>query len=471
MTASSKKGEEFELDSHAAEPSSEFIKRESPESLDGLPTGTLIREVFRNGEAIYLYDLDYEQLPMVRYQIAFCLVMFVVFGFNDQITGSLLPTLIEQYNVTQVGVSSIFLIQLSGYTTASLLNERVHRMGGIKGAMMIVCALCIVSLLILSFQPPNFAIYAICCFPLGLGIGIMDSAANVLMGNLKSHKNEWMGILHSLYGAAAMVTPPLVSYFVKWGHWSYFFCLPLACSIAGLVLIFPAFRFETRAKYNYLSTRDHEGNESNSDVDETHIFQILRNPVVALYALYMFLYLGAEISTGSWFFTYLLKTKSDNRISMSYVASSFWAGITSGRLCLGFVTNKLFSSEYKASNAYSWIALVFYSLFVAIGLLEYDTFFYYMCLWFSVFFGGFFIGPLFPNASIVALQNLPQKLHISGMGTAVAIGGCGGAALPYLSGIIIHNVGEGIIPTLCWSMVVAFTLVWYVYPRFVPALR
>ncbi|KAL3231639.1 Bypass of stop codon protein 6 [Nakaseomyces bracarensis] len=473
---STKSGEEeFELDglhSVNAEPSSGFIRKDGKtEPIEGLDSAPLIREVYWNDNRIHLYELDYERIPMVRYQVAFCLVMFVVFGFNDQITGSLLPTLIEDYHVSQVVVSSIFLIQLSGYTCASLLNERVHRLGGIKGAMMMVCVLCMVPLLILALRPPNFAIYAICCFPMGLGLGIMDAAANVLMGNLKTHNNEWMGILHALYGAAAMVTPTTVSYFVKWGHWSYFFFIPLTCATTSLILIFPAFKFETKAKYNYLSTLDHDGNESNSDVDETHLFQILKNPVVALYSLYMFLYLGAEITTGSWFFTYLLKTKSDNRISMSYVAASFWAGITMGRLCLGFVTKRLFSNEYKASNAYSWVALVFYSLFVAIGLLQYQSTFYYMCIWISVFFGGFFIGPLFPNASIVALQNLPPKLHISGMGTAVAIGGCGGAALPYISGIIIHNVGEGIIPTLCWSMVVAFTIVWYLYPRFIPALR
>ncbi|KAH7606126.1 Major Facilitator Superfamily [Nakaseomyces glabratus] len=455
-----------------ASATSYFMKDGERREIEEVEGRAVVREVNWKGHDILLYDLDYEKLPMVRYQVAFCLVMFLVFGLNDQTTGSLLPTLTEHYNISTFTVSNIFLIQLSGYTCASLLNEKVHRMGGVPGAMVIVCMLCIVPLLVMAMKPSHFYIYMICCFPLGLGLGVMDSAANVLIGNLTQNKNEWMGILHALYGAAAMITPPTVSYFVKWGHWNLFFLIPLICCTAGLVLIYPAFKFETTAKYNYLSTLDGDGNETaDTGVDETSLFQILKNPVVVLYSIYMFLYLGAEITTGSWFFTYLLKTKSDNRIGMSYVAASFWSGITLGRLLLGFVTKRLFSTEYNASNAYSWLSVVFFSLFVAIGLLNYSSIFYFACMFVSMFFGGFFIGPLFPNASIVALQNLPPKLHISGMGTAVAIGGCGGAGLPYLTGLIIHSCGEEIVPFMSWSMVVAFTIVWYLYPRFIPALK
>lgn len=298
------------------------------------------------------------------------------------------------------------------------------------------------------------------------------------MGSLLVHKNELMGIMHGLYGAAAMVTPPLVSYFVEWGHWSLFFLIPLFFSIIGMIVIFPAFKFETASKYDYLCSV--ENKESNNDVEEAGdnslmestkaspgFFELLRNPAIFLYSLYLFLYLGAEITTGSWFFSYLLETKSSNKVAMSYIAASFWTGLTVGRLCLGFVTERFFENEYKASKAYAFLTLSSYTLFVLVGLINSSSVFYFVVLFFVVFCCGTFIGPLFPNASIVALQVLPKRLHVSGVGVAVAVGGCGGAAIPYLAGVIAHTVGIQYIPLLCWIMVALFTLEWTLYPKFI----
>ena len=126
-----------------------------------------------------------------------------------------------------------------------------------------------------------------------------------------------------------------------------------------------------------------------------------------------------RITTGSWFFTYLLKTKSNNRMAMSYIAASFWTGLTVGRLCLGFVTERFFENEYRASKAYGFLTLFSYTLFVLVGLIDSDSVSYFVVLFLVVFCCGVFIGPLFPNASIVALQVLPKRLHVSGVGVCL----------------------------------------------------
>lgn len=424
-----------------------------------------------NGHTVWIYEANYKKYGMVGWQIAFSLMIFGIFGLNDQVTGVLMPTLLDNYNISMVVASNIFLIQLVGYLFASALNERVHRWLGVRGAMLAVCILCLIPYGILAMAPNSFFIYLVCMFPVGLGLGIADSGANVLIGNLTVNRNEWMGILHAVYGGASMITPPIASYFVNWGHWSFFFLIPSIAALINIIIIFKAFPYETAAKYNYLATVEHENDHSLKEIDETNIFQVLANPIVALYAIFMFLLLGAEITTGSWVFTYLLKTKSDNRIAMSYLSSSYWTGITIGRLCLGFVTHRFFKNEYTASNLYCWLSVLLYSIFVGLGFSFFDNVFYYILIYITLFFAGFFIGPLSPNSSIVAIQNLPRKLHISGVGLAVAIGGCGGAALPYISGLTINNFGENIIPTLLWIMVIGFTLVWCLYPKYIPSLR
>lgn len=434
-------------------------------------------EVWRNvqwkGNQIQVYPLDYQQYSIVKWQVIACLIMFIVFGFNDQSMGALIPTLIEEYNISQVKASNIFLIQLIGYTSASLLNEKIHSKFGMRGGMLIAASICIVFFVILSLRPSSFIIYAFSVFPLGLAIGILDASGNVLIGNLLVHKNEIMGIMHAIYGAAATCTPPIVTHFDKWGHWSFFFLIPLALSIIGMIIIIPSFKYETALKYDYIcNTEDNQSenidpNSKNKNNEKESFFQLFQMPAICLYSIFLFAYLGAEINTGAWFFTYLLQTKSEDRIKMAYVSSSFWIGLTSGRLVLGFVTKRVFVNEYRGARTYSLLTLIFYTLFVFVGLINSTSNLYFGVMFIIMFACGFFIGPLFPSGSIVALQVLPARLHVSGIGIAVALGGCGGAALPYLCGILLHIMGIQYFPFLSTILVASFAVVWFLYPRYI----
>lgn len=435
----------------------------------GASDRSVVKEIEWKNERIKVYPLNYQTVGIVRWQIFANLMMFIMFGLNDQTTGSLIPTLTKKYDISKVVVSNIFLTQVFGYMLASVLNEKLHKMWGMRGAMITSAGLCVVCFGILALQPSSFFLYAVCYLPIGFSIGIADSTANVMMGNLETHKNEWMGVTHGLYGASSMVTPPIVSYFSKYGRWSNFFLIPLAISALALLIILPACRFETATKYDYVCSA-HKASDDNveegDEEDGTSISQLLRNPAVLLYALYLFVYLGAEVGTGSWLFSYLLATKSDDTISMSYVTSSFWVGLTVGRFLLGFVTKRAFTDEYRASHAYGLCSLFFYTVFTVVGFYNTDSQWYIAILFFVLFFCGVFIGPLFPNASIVAMQVLPRKLHVSGVGLAVAMGGAGSALLPYLMGISLHITGMKWFPILCWSLVAAFTVVWLMYPRY-----
>lgn len=414
-----------------------------------------------NGESIKMYPLDYKTVPLVRWQIATSLMLFAVFGMNDECNGALLPALTEHYGVTKVQVANLFIVQFCGYATASLLTAKIHVKVGARGAMMMAASLCVLCYLSLALRPPFFFLYVACFLPLGLSIGILDSVCNVLFGNLERHKNEWMGVLHGIYGAAAMITAPIVTYFVKSGKWNLFFLLPLSCALVGLLLVPFSFRHETANKYNYVCKISHE----EGDDEHPTLWSLLRRPAIFMYALYMFIYLGSEVSTGSWIFTYLLDVKKGNVVPMSYVTAAFWMGLTAGRLVLGFVTKRCFKNEYRASSFYGNMCWVSYTAFLLMTYISGSSGFYFFMVALTIFFGGVFIGPLFPNASVVALQVLPKNMHVSGVGIAVAIGGCGSAVLPYSVGLITDVVGFEWFPFLCWLMIGVVNIVWFCYPK------
>lgn len=419
---------------------------------------------YYKGESVVLYPTNYQTVPLVRIQIAACLILFVVFGINDQVTGSLMPTLTKYYEVTELQVSSVFFLQLTGYTLASLLNDTLHRKWGSLGVMTFAASLSCVFFLLLSLKPPSVYLYAACFLPLGLCVGFMDSTGNVIFGNMEIHRNEWMGALHGLYGLAAGVTPPLVTAFDHYLDWSHFFLIPFFFAVCGIILIRIAFKHETAAKFKYICSLDSESDDA--DVQGHSLLQMMKIPQISLYSLFLFLYLGAEVGIGTWLYTFLLKYKGGERFKMSFVTASFWSGITVGRLFLGFVT-KRFKNEYTASVRYGWSCMLFFILFALISLIDSKSNLYFLLLGLSIFGGGVFIGPLFPNASVVTIQILPKSLQVIGIGTAIAFAGCGGAIVPYLLGFAIKYFGFKYFPFICCAIVFSFNTVWMLYPKII----
>ena len=450
-----------------------------------------IKKVEWNGSEVVTYPLDYQKVPMVKRQILVCFLLFAILGLNDQSTGSLLPTLVDHYKLSKIKVSNIFMLQATGYITASLLNDKVHRYSGSRGCILGAIAICFVFYSILALRPAHFAVYLSCYFPLGLALGLIDATCNILVGNLEVNKNELMGLLHGVYSGSAMLTPPIVSYFVEWGRWSLFFVISVVVAVVCGILAVPNFRYETAVKYDYICKAkvDADNNETLDTADgsadtadtDTGMPAQLKNRPVLLYSCFLFVYLGAEVTTGSWLFTYLLETKMNNPVRMSYIVSTFWVGLTMGRVVLGFVTGRLFRNEYRAGRVYSICTLALFCMFVAVGatgtltaepqaqaqtqyLQPTLSLAYFLSLMLIIFLSGFFIGPLFPIGSVVALQLLPKSMHVSGIGVATSLGSCGTALLPYMAGVIIQVVGMWSMPLISCLLVASFTLVWCLYP-------
>ena len=99
-------------------------------------------------------------------------------------------------------------------------------------------------------------------------------------------------------------------------------------------------------------------------------------------------------------------------------ATGFWLGLTVGRVVLGFVTPKI--GERLAVIIYIVAALGVELLFWLVPQFIVSAI--------AIALVGFFIGPFFPAAVLMAARLLPKELHVASIGFASALGG-GGAAL------------------------------------------
>ncbi len=83
----------------------------------------------------------------------------------------------------------------------------------------------------------------------------------------------------------------------------------------------------------------------------------------------------------------------------------------------------------------------------------------------AVSFQGFFLGPIFPGAVVVATQLLPKHLHVSAIGFAAAFGGGGAAALPFAVGAIAQSKGVQVLQPIVLSILVVILGLWLSLPR------
>ena len=96
-----------------------------------------------------------------------------------------------------------------------------------------------------------------------------------------------------------------------------------------------------------------------------------------------------------------------------------------------------------------------------------------LCFWLipsfvasAVFAGwlGFFLGPLFPAAIVVATKLLPSRLHVSAIGFAAAFGGGGAAVLPFAVGAIAQAKGVQVLQPIVLALLVLILALWCILP-------
>lgn len=437
---------------------------------DGVLNPKVPNTVEYKGETLVILPKDWKNSLIIKGQIILCFYIFIIIGIADQTVGTLMPTLIEHYSVSQTRITLLLLLQFLGYSVSAFSNEKIHRLFGRRGVMIIGINLMLFEFLINSTVPYLF-IYLIIHFSYGLGVGLLDSCMNVLLSSLADH-NELMGLLHGFYGFGSILGPPMVSHILErynknFGiHYYYLFSM----TVLALISIILLFKYETKLKYEYDINELHkEVNDDyrNDEFENVDVYDLLKNKMILLFSFYLLFYVGVETSIGSWLLSYLIHIKNLSQIESSYIVSWFFIGLTIGRMLLGFVT-KLFKNEYRANLYYSILSLIsfiLYSIFtVTIG--NFDLLIVKILNIILIVITGIFIGPLFPTSNVTLIKILPPKLHVIGVGIMTSIGCTGSAIIPFIIGFIIEVTSFKFLPLYILFVITLYCFIWVIIPKF-----
>jgi fucose permease len=194
-------------------------------------------------------------------------------------------------------------------------------------------------------------------------------------------------------------------------------------------------------------------------------------------AIFLLGYVGIEVALGGWIVKFMLEVRDGEEFASGMTATGFWMGVTVGRIVLGFVTPRLGEKlaiavslqithhlmASKRQNA-DWDEQIYLPLTMALELIFWLVPQFYVSA-VAVSLQGFFLGPLFPGAIVVAMKLLPRHLHVSAIGFAAAFGGSGAAIFPFVVGAIAQAKGVQVLQPIILALLGAILGLWLCLPR------
>ncbi|CAN3501287.1 bypass of stop codon protein 6 [Diutina catenulata] len=421
------------------------------------------------GSEITIDSIDWRHSHLLKIQLASCFSLFLLCGIAEQTLGTMIPKLEAHYELDDFQMSLTYVVVMTGYFLTAISNEITHKLLGVRGVLTGSVSCLTLAYFVNSLQPP-YVIFALMHLFVGLGIGGLDAGINGWMGELVD-ANQLLGFVHGCFGLGCMISPPLVTYLVHNTNWRWYDYYLMLAVIAGCILLVASvsFRYETPAKFAYTRHVKHQKEVENGSSESADVTfsEFVRQKMAWLLALALFFYLGGEVAFGSWLVTFFLRVKKLSYTLSSWVATSYWAGLTSGRMILGFVTAHYFSSATKATWVYLLCSSVMFTTITFVQAISSQVNGFIMVLDFIIIFTtGFTAGPVFQTIMMSIYDLLPARFHTSAIGTICALGGGGGAVIPFVVGFVSRSSTRGL-ATMPLIVTVNYSLaavVWtYVY--------
>lgn len=415
---------------------------------------------------------------------------FIILGANDAAYGALIPYLEIYYNVTYTVISLVFLAPVVGYVTSAFMLNQIHVRFGQRGIAIMGPGSHLIAYIIVCVHPP-YPVLVIVLILAGFGNGLQDGAWNAWLGDF-ANANEILGFLHGFYGLGAALSPLIATTLVTKAGWQWFefYYIMVGGAIIECFWLMITFWKADGATFQAAHPRTTppsptiEGQQTcspNNTTDEkppaqgnfvsrfiarrshnSPTAEAVTNKVTWLASFFLLVYVGIEVSVGGWVVTFMMRVRHGTPFASGLTSTGFWAGITLGRVILGFVTGRCFRTEKHAIATYLVLSVVLELLFWLVPQFVVSAV--------MVAFMGFFLGPMFPAAIVALSKLLPKHLHVAAVGFSAAFGSAGACILPFAVGAIAQSKGVKVLQPIVLAMLVVALGIWVLIPK-LPKVR
>jgi len=344
--------------------------------------------------------------------------LYICLGLGTAILGPTLPSLAAQTHAPLANMGLIFLLGSAGYSLGTLVSGRVF--DRVRGHPVLgVAELTVAALFFLIPSIPWFWLLMGMIICKGFAEGFINNGANLLLIWTHGKKvSPFMNGLHFFFGLGAFVAPFLVAQgagTVSGYQWVYR-ALAGFMLLVGLGLL--AMPGSPRAAHS-----DENGREKAGPARAWY-------PLVVAAGLFLFFYVGAEMTFGGWIYTYAVSLGLAGAAGAAYLTSVFWLAFTLGRLVSIPAATRFQPRQILPLALAGCLALLALGIFLPGSRAV---------LWLMAAGLGFCMGPIWPTGFTLAGQSIEMTGRISG---SILLGDSfGGMILPWLVGKVIGSAG------------------------------
>ncbi len=403
-------------------------------------------------------QLVVESAPGSKTALPMVITLFFLWGFITCLNDILIPHLKHLFTLNYAEVMLVQTFFFTGYFIFALPSGKVIDWIGYKWTM--VAGLLVMAVGALCFLPaamaPSFPMFLMALGIVAAGMTLLQVAANpyvIVLGPPETASSR-LNLAQAFNSLGTTVAPYVGSLFIL-------ATVPLAAS--QLKLLSPAALHAYRvgeasvvklpytliaiilvsfavamALYKLPKIGTHEENAATG----TPLPSIWRQRHLVLGVIAIFVYVGAEVSIGSFLINYLNQPDIGNmpqKAAALYVAF-YWGGAMIGRFCGAGITQKLRAGPVLGVAAIAACCLVLTSMLT----------FGHVAMW-SIILVGLFNSIMWPNIFALGLAELGP---LTNLGSSLLVMGVLGAALiPLLQGFVADHIGihhAFFLPALCY---------------------
>ncbi|MCA9960364.1 MAG: MFS transporter [Anaerolineales bacterium] len=348
----------------------------------------------------------------------------------DGLLGIAWPSMRVDFGIPLDSLGMLLFASVTGYMTSSFLSGFLIARMGVGRLLTVSCALT-GSALVGYTLVPTWWMMVLLGVMAGLGAGAIDAGLNTYVA---AHFGEGlMQWLHASYGIGITIGPIIMTLaLTALNSWR------VGYRVVGGFQFVMAISF--LITLSWWSTQDDEPAESEREKRlteyKTPMGETMRQPRVWLSVLLFFLYVGAEISLGTWVYTLLTESRGVSPQAAGLWTGSFWAMFTIGRILAGLFANRLGSNTLVQGGitlALLGAVLLWWHPFQLANLL-------------GVAVIGVAIAPIFPAMMSGTSQRVGAHFAANTIGMQMAATGLGGALIPTIIGVLARRFSLELIP-------------------------
>ncbi len=357
---------------------------------------------------------------------------FIALGMPDGLLGIAWPTMRADFGVPLDALGMLLLASVVGYMTSSFLSGALMARIGVGRLLAISCFLTGTALFGYTLVPMWWMMVLLGVLA-GLGAGAIDAGLNTYAAaHFDAGLVQW---LHASYGIGITLGPIIITT-----------ALTVSDSWRVGYRVVAGFQFAMALAFVLTLSwwRDNEASRGDSQREKllteykTPMMETMRRPRVWLSVLLFFLYVGAEVSLGTWAYSLLTESRGVSTQWAGLLVGGYWAMFTLGRILAGLYANRLGVDLLVQGG----IALAFLGSL----LLWWDPF--PVANLVAVALVGIAIAPIFPALISGTSRRVGAPMAANTIGMQMAVTGLGASLIPSLVGVLARRYSLEIIPVI-----------------------